>query len=246
MRAQDVMTHHVVCVNVNDSLKEAVDLMLRHRVSGLPVLDDSGQVAGMLTEGDLLRRVETGTERHRPRWLEFLAGPGKLAEEYTHTHGRRVKEVMSDDVVTVPPGKPLEEVVRLMEKRRIKRVPVIADGKLVGIVSRSNLVHVLGAVLHEIGSPAENDKAIADRMWHTLKATPWGPRADIDIIVRDGVVHLNGVLLNNEEIQALSVMAENIPGVKEVRNHVAFCDPMSGMILSPPDDSALNGSRTAA
>src|ERR1700726_1172840 len=125
MNASDVMTRDIVTVRRGGSIAGAIRLMLDNRVSGLPVLDDEGKVVGIVTEGDLLRRSETGTERHRPRWLEFLMGPGRIAGEYVRTHGRRVQEIMTTDVISVAGDTPLDEVVGLMERRRIKRVPVI-------------------------------------------------------------------------------------------------------------------------
>src|SRR5689334_15846602 len=120
MKVQDVMTQHVIAVEPNDPVTKAVRSMLQNDISGLPVLDAEGLLVGMITEGDLLRRAETATQRKRPRWLEFFTGPGKLADEYVHTHGRKVREVMTADPVSVVEETPLEDVVTLMEKRRIK------------------------------------------------------------------------------------------------------------------------------
>ncbi|MEC4718094.1 CBS domain-containing protein [Noviherbaspirillum sp. CPCC 100848] len=236
MKAQDVMTMQPICVTDNATLEDAIALMLRHKISGLPVLNDAGRVTGMLTEGDLLRRTETQTERKRPRWLEFLIGPGKLAKEFVHAHGRHVKEVMSTQVIAAAPDTTLDEVVRLMEKHRIKRVPVIRENQLVGIVSRANLVQALGAVIHEIPAAKSSDNDIRTQLLATLEKTTWAPTGMLDIIVRNGVVHINGVVTNAEEINALTVAAENTPGVKEVRNDVAWCDPMSGLVIEnePP------------
>jgi len=136
MKAKDVMTHHVVFIEPDATIMQAARLMLERQISGLPVADRTGNLVGILTEGDFLRRAETNTQRRRPRWLEFLVGPGRLADEYTHTHGRRVEEVMTPNPVTAAEDTSLEEVVRMMEKRRIKRLPVVSGQKLVGIVSR--------------------------------------------------------------------------------------------------------------
>src|SRR6478609_6995313 len=136
MKAQDVMTSGVISVPSNASVMRAVHLMLQNKISGLTVVDDKGSLVGMVTEGDFLRRGELGTQRHRPRWLEFLVGPGRLAEEYVHACGRKVDQIMTPDPYTVSVDTPVDEIVRLMEKYRIKRLPVVKDGKPVGMVSR--------------------------------------------------------------------------------------------------------------
>jgi CBS-domain-containing membrane protein len=143
MNATDIMTQPVISVALETKIAEAARLMLQHRISGLPVVDQSGAVVGIVTEGDLLRRSEIGTERHRPRWVELLIGPGRLAGDYIDAHARKVGEVMSENVVSVIPQETLPEIVRLMERRHIKRLPVIEDERLVGIVSRANLVRAL-------------------------------------------------------------------------------------------------------
>ena len=147
MNASDVMTHNVVSAEQNAPIGDAIRLMLDHRISGLPVVDGSGKVAGMLTEGDLLRRAETRTERQRPRWLEFLLGPSRLADEYVQTHGRKVGEIMTEDVVSVTEDTPLAEIVQLMERHRIKRLPVLRGDVLVGIVSRADLVRAVAQLV---------------------------------------------------------------------------------------------------
>ena len=143
MKAVDIMTRRVISVGRDASVFEAARLMLQHRISGLPVVDPAGILVGMITEGDFLRRAEAGTERHRPRWLEVFLGPGRAAVEYTHSHGRKVYEVMSDQPYSVSEDTPLEKIVDLMESHRIKRVPVTRDGRLIGIVSRANLMRAM-------------------------------------------------------------------------------------------------------
>ncbi len=146
VKAKDIMTSPVVTVEPDVAVLQAVRIMLQRRMSGLPVVDKEGGLVGIITEGDFLRRAETGTQRRRPRWLEFLVGPGRLAQEYAHSHGRKVSEIMTPDPVTVEEGAPLDDVVKLMEKRQIKRVPVVRGNNVVGIVSRANLLHALASV----------------------------------------------------------------------------------------------------
>src|SRR5215510_260593 len=145
MKARDVMTPVVISVPADAPVTQAVQLMLRHRISGLPVVDANENLVGIVTEGDFLRRSELGTQRKRPRWLEFIVGPGKLATEYVMTRGHKVSEVMTTDVHTVNADTPLENVVELMEQKLIKRVPVLEKGKMIGLVSRANLLHALAS-----------------------------------------------------------------------------------------------------
>jgi CBS domain-containing protein len=230
------MTQHVISIGPDDTLAHAVRMMLQNDISGLPVLDATGTLLGMITEGDLLRRAETGTQYRRPRWLEFLVGPGRLADEYAHAHGRKVGEIMTHDPVTVTEETPLEEVVTLMEKRRIKRVPVIRAEKVVGIVSRANLLHALARLSGEAKPTSADDQTIRERLMAELGKERWAPIGAIDVIVRDRVVDLWGYVTDERERQALIVAAENIPGVKGVKDHIAWVDPMSGMSFPPPND----------
>jgi predicted transcriptional regulator len=209
--------------------------MLQNDISGLPVLDVEGRLVGMVTEGDLLRRGETGTMRKRPRWLEFLAGRGKLADEYARAHGRKVVEVMTDDPVSVQEDTPLDEVVTLMETRRIKRVPVVRGTRVVGIVSRANLLHALARVAGEAKPATADDKTIRASLIATLDAERWAPAGAVNLFVRDGVVDLWGSITDERERKALIIAAENIAGVKAVKDHLAWIDPMSGFVIMPSE-----------
>lgn len=238
MKAKDIMTTAVVTVEPDSTVVHAIQLMLQKRISGLPVVDGSGHVVGMVTEGDLLRRSETGTERRRSRWLEFLLGPGRLADEYTHSHGRKVAEIMTAAPITVSEDAPLDEIVRLMEKRQIKRVPVVRGERLVGIVSRANLLHALASLSHEAKPALQSDVAIRDQLLKDLKQQLWAPIGALDVVVRNGVVELWGSITDERERQALIVAAENVPGVKEVRDHIAWLDTTTGMLIEAPGSDA--------
>jgi CBS domain-containing protein len=233
MRAADVMTTNVISVGSDASILKAVQLMLQHKISGLPVVDASGTLVGMVTEGDLLRRAETGTARRRPRWLEFIIGPGRLADEYVRSHGRKVEDVMTLGPVTVKEDAPLAEIVRLMEHRRIKRVPVMRDSQMVGIVTRVNLVRALASMVRETKSNGAADWALRDHILALLKRETWAPIASIDVTVRNGIVDLWGTILDERERKALLVAVENVPGVKAVHDHVAFVEPTTGMVIEP-------------
>jgi CBS domain-containing protein len=237
MKAADVMTTHVISVAPDESILKCVRLMLEYRISGLPVVDDKGSLVGIVTEGDFLRRAETGTERKRPRWLEFFTGPGRLAGEYVQSHGRKVGEVMTRDPITIAEDTPVVEAVRLMEERRIKRLPVLRAGKVVGIVSRANLLHALAAVGREAAPSQKDDQTIRARILADLAKQPWAPRDLIDVTVRNGAVELWGVVTADHQREAAAVVAENVPGVKNVANHLAWIEPTSGMVLyqSPED-----------
>ena len=234
MKASDVMTRDVVTVGPETPVAQAIRLMLDNQVSGLPVLDGSGKMVGILTEGDLLRRSETGTERHRPRWLELLMGPGRMASEYVRTHGRKVEEIMTSDLVSVTGNTPLDEVVSLMERRRIKRLPVLDDDVLVGIVSRADLLRSLFRALDGQHAETRRDDEILEQILAELTKVAWVPRDGLSISVKDGVVDLNGVILDEKEREALRVVAENAPGVRAVEDHLVWVEPVSGTVIEPP------------
>jgi CBS domain-containing protein len=239
MRVKDVMTSPVISVEPDSPVLQAVRIMLQRHISGLPVLDGTGRLVGIVTEGDFLRRAETGTQRRRPRWLEYLIGPGRLADEYTRSHGRKVFEIMTSDPLTVTEDTSLDEVVRTMEKRRIKRLPVVRGNEVVGIVSRANLVHALAGLAREIKPAAASDQAIRDRIVAELAGQSWAPAALIDVTVRDGVVELWGTITDERERAAIKVVAENAPGVKAVNDHLAWVDAVSGMVFSPSDQEPV-------
>jgi CBS domain-containing protein len=246
MKAKDVMTRNVISIAPDVSVFEAWRLMLQHNISGLPVVDRAGSVVGIVTEGDFLRRAETGTERKRPRWLEFLVGPGRLAKDYVRSHARRVDEVMTYDVETVTEDAQLGDIVALMERHRIKRVPVVRDGQVVGIVSRANLLRALAGVAAEIPPGTQSDEAIREGVLAELDRQSWGPRNAIDVIVRNGVVELWGTVIEARLRDAARVAAETVPGVKEVKSHIVWVEPMSGIAFGDPDDEASAEAATAA
>ena len=237
MNASDVMTRKIVSVRPDAAIAEAIRLMLDNRISGLPVIDAAGRLVGVLTEGDLLRRGETGTERQRPRWLEILMGPGRLAGEYVRTHGRRVSDIMTRNPVSVTPDTPLKEIVELMERHRIKRVPVL-DGEVpVGILSRADLLRGLAGELDQVPAGATSDEEIREHILAELARAAWVPGDGIAITVENGVVDLNGVILDENERAALRVAAENVPGVRAVEDHLVWVEPVSGTIIEAPREA---------
>jgi len=235
MKAQDVMTRDVITIDPNSTVLQAARLMLQHHVSGLPVVDGNGNLVGVLSEGDFLRRRETKTERRRSRWLEFLMGPGRMAAEYSHSHGSKVSEVMSTDVQSVEQDTALEDIVELMERKRIKRVPVLCGGQLVGIVTRSNLMHAMVSLARMAQPASKDDAAIREKLLAEMQHEKWAPLATVDIVVHEGMVELWGVIVDERQRTALKVAAENIPGVKAVIDHLVWVEPTSGVALDASD-----------
>ena len=220
MNASDVMSGDVVTVRDDAPVLQVVRLMLARGISGVPVVDAGGVVVGIVSEGDLLRRAELGTEKHKGSWRQFFTGTASLAEDYVRTHGTLARDIMSRGVVCVQKDTPLSEIADLMEENRIKRVPVLDGDKLVGIVSRSNLLRAL-ASMAPAAEPAEtDDAAIREALLAELARQPWSRRAENSVVVTDGVVHLWGLVTLPEELRALQLAAEGIPGVKAVRNHM--------------------------
>jgi CBS domain-containing protein len=236
MNAADIMTRSVIAVSPEAPLAQAVRLMIDRHLSGLPVIDSDGHPVGMLTEGDLLRRVETGTQGGPAGWFASFFMPGYLAGKYVQTHGRRVSEVMTPDVVCVEEATALSEVVDLMQRKRIKRVPVVRGQSVVGIVSRADLLRKVGEGL---GAPAvtRDDAAIRQGILDVLEREAWAQRKSISVAVENGVVLLDGCVFDMRERDAAAVVAENIPGVQRVENRLVCIDATSGMLVYDPYDA---------
>lgn len=230
MLAKDVMTWNVVTARPEHTVLSTVRKMIDHGISGMPVIDASRQVVGIVSEADLLRRSEIGTEKPRTAWRRFLAGPGKLAEDYVRTHGRKVGEIMTVPVETVTETAPLEDIVAMMEKRRIKRVPVVRDGKLIGIVTRMDILRAFTEHLLEEVTPTAGKMSDFDLMHSVERAIANVPgHHRLSLEVDEGVVTLDGVIFDNRERKALVVAAENVPGVKGVKDNIAYIEPASAM-----------------
>ncbi|MBP2300734.1 CBS domain-containing protein [Azospirillum picis] len=235
MKAVEVMTRPVITIAAEESVDRAVDLMLTHRISGLPVVDAQGRLTGIVTEGDFLRRVEPAAGPQRPRWLEFVLGAGRLADDYVLVHGRHVADVMTRQVVSVTEETPLKEVAALLMDRRIKRLPVLRDGMVVGIVSRSDLLRTVTRKAADVLSGAEADARIRDGLLAELKTQRWTPASTLVVTVQDGVVDLRGVVFDDRQRRALRVAAESIPGVRGVVDHLTWVEPNSGVVVADDD-----------
>lgn len=223
MQAIDIMTPGVITAAPDTPISELIRLMLSHHVSAIPILDGE-TLAGIVSEGDLIRRAELGSERRPSRWLELISSRAHLAADYVHTHGRMAREVMTSEVVTVADTTPIADIAALLEKHRIKRVPVLRDGKLLGIVSRANLLRALAC---SIGQPATvDDRRIRDAILGELRKQPWGGSpVETSVMVQDGVVHLWGYFDSEAERQARIVAAEATPGVRSVQDHMQHWTP---------------------
>jgi CBS domain-containing protein len=228
MKVAALMSNKIVSVLPVTTVADAVRIMLANRVSGLPVIDAENHLVGVITEGDLLRRAEISTDGKQPGWLKAFLFPSSAAAEYVHTHGRHVSEIMTRNPITVAPETELEEVAKLMLNKRIKRLPVVENGFLVGVISRSDLLRVLARKL--IKTPEEcTDKAIGQYIKDELAHAHWAPKAGIRVEVHDKVVTIEGTIFSDEERQAVVVIAENAPGVREVNDNLVFVDPGSGI-----------------
>jgi CBS domain-containing protein len=226
VKARDIMSVKVITVSPSTPVHELAALMVEKHVSGLPVVNDDGTVVGIVSEGDLLRRPEIDTEKHRRRWASFFAGADEQAREFAKSHAKRAADVMTKRVIHVSESTPLGDIVSLMEKHRVKRLPVLGDGKLVGIVSRADLLRALAASQAEpLPPPADADAAIRSAMNQVLAKDDWAMSAMVNVIVNDGVVHLWGVVDSKDQQNALRVAAENIPGVTGVEEHLTFSLP---------------------
>jgi CBS-domain-containing membrane protein len=238
MIVADVMTRGVLSVSPETTVEEAARMMLERGISGLFVVDAKGELAGVVTEGDLLRRDEIGTQRFRPWWLRMLVSPGRQAADFTRTHGRRVRDVMTESVISVSADADLEEVVDVMERHRIKRVPVTDDKRVVGVVSRSDLLRALvGRVRKEVPT-ATDDRSLRSAILDALENQSWAPMTTLNVTVADGVADIWGTITNDDERRAICVIVENTAGVKQVHDHLVFVEPYSGMVIESPDDRA--------
>lgn len=226
MKARDIMSTQVVTVTKETTVHDIAALMIEKHISGVPVVDNDDRVSGMVSEGDLIRRSEIDTEKSHGRWLSLFVGVDEQAREFTKSHGLHAADVMTQPVIHVSEDVSLKDVVNLMEKHRIKRLPVINDGRLVGLVSRGDLLRALAThAPTAVPAPPASDAAIRDAMNQILAKEQWAQGAMVNVVVGDGVVNLWGVIDSDDQRKALHVAAENIPGVKGIEDHLTFSLP---------------------
>lgn len=220
MNAADVMVTNVITVHPDASVKEIAEILLANRISALPVVDKGGSLVGIVSEADLIHRAEVGTERPSSWWLEFLAGKEALAQDFIKSHARRAADVMTRRVITVTADTPLPRIVSLLEKHRIKRVPVVDNGKVIGIVSRANLVQALLRSQQDI-SPRPTEGSISgDDVVMQLESEPWWP-GNVNVIIKDGAAELWGVVESQVQSDAIRVAIEAIPGLRTISNKIS-------------------------
>lgn len=219
MLARDVMVAPVITINSSAKVEEAAQLLLENRISAVPVLDHKNKLVGIISEGDLLHRVEAGTERRRSWWLRAFVGNDTLASDFIKAHARKVSDVMTDRVITATPDTPLHEIAAAMEKNAIKRLPIVENGQLVGIVSRANLLQAVASSRKTLELSAD-DRSIRERILSMLKSKPWAHAMYLSVTVVDGVVDLWGVVDSGAERKAINVAAGSVPGVISVNDNL--------------------------
>ena len=220
MKAADVMVSNVITVGVNASIGEVAAILLNNNISGAPVVGEKGELVGIVSEGDLIRRPETGTSKRHSWWLELLSNERTLAAEYVKSHSRKVADVMTSDVITAKPDTPLGEIAAMLERNRIKRVPIVEGGKIVGLVSRANILQALASATKKLPSLASaDDSQLRKEVVARLAAEPWRPSM-LTVTVQDGTVDLWGLVHSVEQKKAARLAAELTPGVRAVVDNI--------------------------
>jgi CBS domain-containing protein len=219
MKARDVMVSPVITVKPSSSVREVAKLFLERRISAVPVVNDRGKLVGIVSEGDLMHRAEAGTERRHSWWLRAIISDDALAAEYAKAHARKVADIMTPQVISAAPDTPLHEIAALLEKNSIKRVPIVQNGQLVGIVSRANLLHAVASAGKELEIPPV-DTAIRDKLMAHLKQEGWARTALLNVTVNGGIVDLWGLAQSEAERKAIRIAAESIPGVRAVNDNM--------------------------
>lgn len=221
MHARDIMTSPVITARPNSSILDLIGLMLEKHISAIPIETSDGKLAGLVSEGDLIRRSEIGARDYSSWWLAAIGGKLRLADDFVKTHGMKAEEVMTLDVITVTEETPVWQIAEILEKNRIKRVPVVLEGSVVGIVSRANLLQALATRREALSAqPAANDRDLREKILQTLEKQAWSDISHLNVVVQNGVVYYWGRAGSNTERKALKVAAENIPGVKDVVDHM--------------------------
>jgi CBS domain-containing protein len=219
MLARQIMSHQVITVGVNTAIVDAIKIMLSHHVSGLPMVDPAGKLVGIVSESDLIRRAEIGTERQRERWLTFLAGPDRVAFDFARAHGQRIGQIMTADPITIREDTPLPQIVEIMEKYSVKRLPVMRENKIVGMVTRADfLPAIVNLVRNTEGVPQDDDR-IRNAVLLAMARAPWRPYA-LNVGIHEGIVSLKGSIRSEHARQAAMIAAENVPGVRRVEDRL--------------------------
>jgi CBS domain-containing protein len=231
MKARDIMVMNVITVGPEASVRQVADILFKNRISALPVVDEHGELIGIVSEGDLARRAELETDYRRSWWLETFARKSKetLAVEYVKSHARRVKDVMTRRVITAAPATSLRDIAALLEKNRIKRVPIVAKGKVIGIVSRANLIQALASLSKENRQSTASDSMIRKKVMAQFKSEQWSRHSLLNATVQGGTVKLWGIVDSEAEKEAARVAAEQVFGVKAIENNVTVPPVVTGI-----------------
>lgn len=227
MNVQDAMTKDVVTVGPQTTVREIAALLVNRRISAIPVVGQDDQLVGIVSQTDLGHRSETGTEKKRKWWLAVFADADAQAREYTKSHGLRARDVMTRHVLTVAPDASLAEVADILDTHRVRRLPVLKGGKLVGIISRSDLVRKLAEAIPSRPVAGSQDGQLQTAIWQEIKAQPWLSSAVINLTVKDGVVEMYGAVDSDAQRRALRVLAENVPGVQRVQGNLGLLPTMA-------------------
>jgi CBS domain-containing protein len=220
MKARDVMVSPVITVGESETVRDVARLLIEKRISAVPVVDRSGKLVGIVTESDLMRRAEVGTERPTSWWLSLISGDRAIAAEYVKSHAVKIKDVMTGDVETADPDTPLYEIADLFEEKHIKRVPIVSEGgDLVGIVSRANIIQAVASARPKL-EVSLSDAAIRSTLLSELQKQPWAHVHKLNVTVTNGAVDLWGFVQSEAERQAIGIAAETIPGVTVVNDHL--------------------------
>ena len=224
MKASEVMTKRVISIQPQVTIVQAIKLMLKNRVSGLPVIDENSKLVGIITEGDFLHRWEIGTELKRNAWLDAIFGPEESAHDYVHAHSMKVADLMSRQPITVDEDTSLDRVIDLMERHHIKRLPVLRKGKVVGIISRANLMRALASLHRSASKTTRNDQELRKRIVTDVKKQNWAYGSDIMVLVRGGVVDLCGTVSDPSQRAALRALVKEKSGVRKLYDHLRLKD----------------------
>ena len=216
MQAHEVMTRNVVTASPSAHVGELANLMVKNRISAIPIVVENNHLVGIVTESDLLHRHETHTERKRKWWVELLVDPDAKSRELIKSQAVKAEDLMTRLVVTVKEATPLAEVAYILDSHRIRRVAVVRDGALVGIVSRADLVRALAAATQAIATTTTDNGALHKAVYDAIQSQPWINTLYMSFTVNDGVVELTGYANSADQKKALRVLVESVPGVKEV------------------------------
>lgn len=230
MKARDIMTTNVLMVRPDAPVREVATLMTERHVSGVPVISADNKIVGIVSQSDLLHRKELGTEARRKWWLRVFGDSDTMAREYTKAHGLKAQDVMTRHVTSVQEDAELADVAAILDRNKIKRVPVVRDGKVVGIIARSDLVKALSKSPATASSANVDNGTLHRTLTDKIRSLPWLETSFLNVVVNDGVVRLWGYVGSNDQRRALRVLVEETEGVKSVEDNLTVGFPTMGAV----------------